>query len=82
MNFIENIKNRLSSDRGDSTSISNIFWIALTVVVVVSVSVIVARAVGQRSRDLEACLNSAQGNITNSFHGTNQQAPNTAGNCG
>lgn len=53
---LNTIKNRISSDRGDSNSISNLIWISLTVIVVLAIGSMLAGAMGQKASDTANCI--------------------------
>jgi len=50
--MISKIKDRLSSNRGDSNSVSALLWIALAVVIIVAVGKILYDAITSKGNDI------------------------------
>lgn len=50
--MISKIKDRLSSNRGDSNSVSSLLWIALAVVIVIAVGKILYDALVSKGNDI------------------------------
>lgn len=55
----ERFTNRLNSDRADSLSVSQILWIAFVVVLVLSVGVMIMKAIYNKSQQTADCINNS-----------------------
>jgi hypothetical protein len=67
------IKNRISSDRGDSNTISIILWIVFTVVLVIAVGKIIFDAVKARGDKVAACIKNSNNVFTTTQKDANCQ---------
>lgn len=54
---MDSFLNRISDDRGDNNTISNLLWIVLAVVTVFAVGKIIYDAVKKKGEDVAKCIN-------------------------
>lgn len=55
----ERFTNRLSSDRADSLSVSQILWIAFVVVLVLSAGALIMKAIYNKTQQTADCINNS-----------------------
>lgn len=67
---MKNFKNRLNSDKAESLTVSQILWIVFTVLVVISVTTMIAKTVGNKSRDMDKRIQDSNGDVQGAFDGT------------
>ena len=72
-NLTHNLKSRISSDRADSLTVSQMLWITFAVVLVIGVGTLVYNAIMAKSQQVADCINNS--NII--FKGSGSNA-----NCG
>lgn len=63
-NIINNMKSKLNSDRGDTNTISQILWIAMAVVLVITIGGLVFNAVKQKGDQVAECINNSNSIIS------------------
>lgn len=61
--MISKIKDRLSSNRGDSNSVSSLLWIALAVVIVIAVGKILYDALVSKGNDIGESIKKSDKNL-------------------
>lgn len=67
---MKNFKNRLNSDKAESLTVSQILWIVFTVLVVISVTTMIAKTIGNKSREMDKRITDADGDVQGAFDGT------------
>lgn len=69
-NVVTNIKNRISSDRADSLTVSQILWITFAVVLVIAVGGMVYQAIARKGTQVADCINNSHLIFKNDASGT------------
>lgn len=66
--MLNRMKNRISSNRADSTTISQLLWIVLTVVLVLAIGALIARTVASRGKNAADLIDGSNENFNDAIN--------------